>query len=544
MGRMKLSARPLSLLLLLLSLLLPLLLVGACRSRPETSPPAPPHSPSFDYLILGATLYDGSGGPPRVADLGIKGERIEAIGDLARLGGKVEIPARGMILAPGFIDLHNHSDFPILRKGLRDNLCYLTQGCTTIVTGNCGSGQVDLASYFGRLAKKGAGTNVAHLIPHGSLRKRAMGGDFNRPPTDEELARMRKLAERAMREGAFGMSTGLIYTPGAFASTEEIIEIAKVVGAQGGIYASHIRGEGDHLLEAVAEALYIGKKAKLPVHISHFKASTPPNWGKVLHSCALVEEAQKNGRRVTVDQYPYRASSTSLGALVMPAWVREGSDADVKRRLQDPKIRAKVAALVRKNLKDRGGADQILIARFRGDPSLNGLSVQAAAEKTGMDPVDLAIDIQKRGGASAVAFSMSEKDVLYVMKKPYTATASDGSSKQRDNSRPHPRSYGTFARKIGRYSIRRGVLPLSQAIRSSTGLPADILGLKDRGYLRVGLQADLVLFDPKTFIDRATFVDPHQFSTGVLWVFVNGVPAIRDAEPTHALAGKPLRKGK
>ncbi len=539
---MKIRAKALLSLLSLLALFVGTLLLGACRSGPVQSPHKPALNPVFDYLILDATLYDGTGGPAQVADLGIKGDKIEAIGDLEPMGGKVTIQGKGMILAPGFIDLHNHSDFPILRKGLRDNLAYLTQGCTTIVTGNCGSGHVDLASYFGRLAKKGAGTNVAHLIPHGSLRKRAMGGDFNRPPTEKELGRMRSLAEKAMREGAFGMSTGLIYTPGAFASTEEIIEVAKVVGKHGGIYASHIRGEGDHLLEAVAEAIYIGKKAKLPVHISHFKASTPPNWGKVLHSSAMVEEARKNGRRVTVDQYPYRASSTSLGALVMPAWVREGTDKDVKRRLEDPKVRAKVAALVRRNFEDRGGADQILIARFRGDPSLNGLSVLAAARKRGVDPVDLAILIQKQGGASAVAFSMSNKDVLYVMQKPYTATASDGSSKQKDDSRPHPRSYGTFPRKIGRFAIRQGALPLTQAIRSSTGLPADILGLKDRGYLRAGLVADLVLFDPKTFIDKATFVDPHQFSTGVLWVFVNGVPAIQEGKPTHALAGKPLRK--
>ena len=527
---------------LLLVLGLFTLLTNSCRSAPERS--LHKNNPQFDFLILDATIFDGTGGPSRVADLGIKADKIEALGDLEQLGGKVTIQGKGKILAPGFIDLHNHSDFPILRKGLRENLSYLTQGCTTIVTGNCGSGHVDLASYFGRLQKKGTGTNVAHLIPHGSLRKRAMGGDFNRPPTKKELARMRTLAAKAMREGAFGMSTGLIYTPGAFASTEEIIEIAKVVGKHGGIYASHIRGEGDHLLEAVAEALYIGKKAKLPVHISHFKASTPPNWGKVKCSSAMVEEARKNGRRVTVDQYPYRASSTSLGALVMPAWVREGTEAEVRKRLEIPKIRARVAALVRRNFKDRGGADQILIARYRKNPSLNGLNVLAAAKKVGVDPVDLAIEIQKQGGASAVAFSMSQDDVFYVMKKPYTATASDGSSKRKDDSRPHPRSYGTFPRKIGRFALRQKIVPVSLAIRSATGLPADILGLRKRGYLRPGMVADLVLLDPETFIDQATFVHPHQFSTGVLWVFVNGTPAIQEGRPTHALAGKPLRKQK
>jgi N-acyl-D-amino-acid deacylase len=536
---------------ILYTLLVSALVLGtsllSCQTRPDSEKSVAKEgeqgarAAEFDYLILGATIHDGSGKPGSVGDLAIRGDRIVAMGDLAGKSAKKVIQARGMILGPGFIDLHNHGDYPILRKGLNENLSYVTQGCTTIVTGNCGGGKVDVAPYFRKLKKQGVGVNVVHLIPAGSLRKRAMGADVNRAPSKKELARMRSLAEKAMREGAYGMSTGLIYTPGVFATTAEIIEVAKVVGKHGGIYASHIRGEGDHLLEAIAEAIYIGKQARLPVHISHFKASTPPNWGKVRHSSAMVEEARKNGRKVTADQYPYRASSTSLGALVMPAWVRAGTDADVKARLEDesllPKIRARIAA----SYKDRGGADKILIARYRKNEEWNGLTVGQISEQTGKSPVDLSVEIQREGGASAVAFSMSEEDVRYVMKKHWVATASDGSSKKKDSSRPHPRSYGTFSRKIGRFALRQKLIPVEQAIRSSSGLPADILGLQQRGYLRVGAYADVVLLDPASFLDQATFADPHQFSTGVLWLWVNGKVTVKDSEPTHALAGRPIR---
>jgi len=498
-------------------------------------------APKYDYLILGARIYDGSGKPGHVEDLAIKGDKIAEMGSLAGESAKKVIQAQGRILCPGFIDLHNHGDRPCLLKGLNENLCYVTQGCTTIVTGNCGGGHVDVAPYFRRLERQGVGVNVIHLIPAGSLRKRAMGADVDRAPSEKELQRMRDLADKAMREGAFGMSTGLIYTPGCFATTDEIIEVAKVVGQHGGLYASHIRGEGDHLLEAISEAIYIGKIAKLPVHISHFKASTPPNWGKVRHSAAMVEEARKNGRKVTADQYPYRASSTSLGALVMPAWVRAGTDAEVRARLEDPGLLPRIKTRIAEIYKDRGGADKILIARYRKNEEWNGLTIAQISERTGKTPVDVSVEIQREGGASAVAFSMSEKDVRYVMKKPWVATASDGSSKRKDGSHPHPRSYGTFSRKIGRYALREKVIPVEQAIRSSSGLPADILGLEHRGYLRVGDYADVVLLDPDTFLDKATFADPHQYSTGVLWLWVNGQPTIREGKPTHALAGRPIR---
>ena len=496
----------------------------------------------FDVLIVGGTVYSGADEQPTVTDVGIRGERVVAIGELQEHDAKLRINATGKIVCPGFIDLHNHGDKQVFSKRLRQNLCYLTQGCTTIVTGNCGSGALNVQKFFERLDKQGCGVNVAHLIPQGTLREKAMGGSFRRQPTEAELARMRVLAEQGMTAGAFGMSTGLIYTPGAYAGRAELVEVAKVVAAHGGLYASHIRSEGSQLLEAVAEAIEIGQLAGCAVHLSHFKASQPPNWGKVKQSCAMVEKARAAGHAVTCDQYPYRASSTSLAALTIPTWAREGSNKDLIKRLDDADAGARIRAAIAKSLKQRGGADQILIAHFQKNPKWNGMSLLSAAEAADTEPVDLVVQIQRGGGCSAVAFSMCDEDVEYVMRKSYVATASDGSSKMAGPTRPHPRSYGTFTRKLGHYAIEKKVVPLLQAIRSSSGLPADILGITDRGYLRTGTYADVVVFDPAKIRDRATFVDPHQHSVGVLWVLVNGTVAVANEKPTGSMSGRVVRR--
>ncbi|MHC4851612.1 MAG: N-acyl-D-amino-acid deacylase family protein [Planctomycetota bacterium] len=498
----------------------------------------------FDVLIVGGSVHDGSGGKVTRVDVAINGDRIAAIGDLSDRTARLRIDASGMVVCPGFVDLHNHGDKAVFNKKLRQNLCYLTQGCTTIVTGNCGGGQLDVASYFKRLDKQGCGVNVAHLIPQGALRRKAMGGSFDRPPTEAELQKMRDLVRDGMEAGAFGMSTGLIYTPGAYAETGEIAALAKVVAKHGGIYASHIRNEGDRLLAAVEEAIAIGEAAGCPVHLSHFKASKPPNWGKVKQSCALVEAARARGMRVTCDQYPYRASSTSLAALTIPTWAREGSNKDLVKRFDDAGTGPKIRMAISRNLEQRGGADQILIAHYKKNTKWNGLNLMEAAASARQAPVDLIVGIQRNGGCSAVAFSMCDEDVDYIMRKPYVATASDGSSKMKGPTRPHPRSYGTFPRKIGVYAIERKVIGLRHAIRSSTGLPADVLGLEDRGYLRKGAFADVVVFDPRWFRDKATFVDPHQHSEGALWVFVNGIAAIADGKPTGKLGGRVVRDRK
>lgn len=497
---------------------------------------------SFDILILGATVYDGSGAPSASFDVGIRGDRIAAIGNLRRRAALQTIDATGKVLAPGFIDLHTHSDEPILEDDLRQNLSYLTQGCTTVVTGNCGSGHVDVADFFAKVERHGAGTNVAHLLPHGSLREKAMGGSHNRAPTPEESEKLNALIEQGMKDGAFGMTTGLIYTPGTYAKTDEIVEAARVVAHHGGIYASHIRSEGDGLLSAIQEALDIGEQAGCPVHISHFKAAGPGNWGRVKEASARIEEARAKGRRVTCDQYPYRASSTSLAAMTIPTWAREGEDADLVRRLDDPEDGPKIRTAIAESFVKRGGADKLLIARYKANEEWNGKTMQDVSLETGKDVVDLVIEIQKNGGASAVSFSMCDEDVEYVLRKDYVATASDGSSKRPDESRPHPRSYGTFPRKVGHYSIERDLISLPLAIRSCSGLPADILGLRDRGYVREGYIADLVLFDPAQFRDRATYADPHQYSTGIEWLWVNGQAAIAEGHATGTLAGRAIRR--
>jgi N-acyl-D-aspartate/D-glutamate deacylase len=520
-----------------------LLLVSALPCQAGRGEPQPP-APTFDYdvLILDGTVYSGADEQPTITDVGIRGDRVVAIGDLNGNSAARRIDATGMIVCPGFIDLHNHGDKQVFSKRLRQNTCYLTQGCTTIVTGNCGGGVLDVKRFFERLDKQGCGVNVAHLIPQGTLREKAMGGSFRRPPTARELDKMRALAEQGMAAGAFGMSTGLIYTPGAYAKIGEITEIAKVVAQYGGLYASHIRSEGAGLLDAVAEAIEIGQRAGCAVHLSHFKASKPPNWGKVKQSCAMVEKARAAGRSVTCDQYPYRASSTSLAALTIPTWAREGSNKQLIKRIDAADTGARIRKAIAKSLKQRGGADQILIAHFRKNPKWNGMNLQDAAAAAGVDPVDLVVQIQRGGGCSAVAFSMCDADVEYIMRKPYVATASDGSSKMAGPTRPHPRSYGTFSRKIGHYAIEKKVIPLLQAIRSSSGLPADILGIDDRGYLRTGTYADVVVFDPARIRDRATFVDPHQHSVGVLWVLVNGKVAVANEKPTGSMNGRVVRR--
>ncbi len=493
-------------------------------------------------VLKGGSIYDGTGGKPYVGDVLLEDGRIAAIGTadkpLANPNADRTIDCTGLIVAPGFIDLHNHSDTPIVQKETRDGRNYLTQGCTTIVTGNCGGGQVDIGKYFGELDENGIGVNVVHLVPAGAVRNRVMGA-VNRPPSAEELQRMQKLVEDGMQGGAYGMSTGLIYVPGAYADTDEIVSLAEIVGKHGGIYASHIRGEGKTLLDAVAEAIEIGRRANLPVHVSHFKASGKAYWGGVRPASQLIEKARAAGQTVTADQYPYTASSTSLAAMVLSSEAREGSNADLAKRLKDetklPELREQIA----KNIIDRV---RIQIASYGPKPQWSGKAIADIAEAEGREPVDVVVEILQNGGCAAVSFTMNEEDVRFVMQLPWVATASDGAVKVANNSKPHPRSYGTFTRKLGRYSIQEGVLPLEQAIRSCSGLPADILSLSDRGYLKTGQAADVVVLDPKTLMDKATYEEPFEHSDGVRYVLVNGRIAIDDGKSTGALAGKPLRK--
>ena len=490
-------------------------------------------------LLQGGTIYDGSGGEGVKGDVAIRDGKIVAVGQFDPAQAERAIDCRGLIVAPGFIDLHTHCDPVATDAKVRPNLNYLRQGCTTVVTGNCGGGALDVEEYFARIDRQGAGTNVIHLVPHGTARAKAMGSD-DREPTTQELQRMRELVERGMRAGAWGMSSGLIYVPSMFAKTDELIELTKTVAAHGGIYVSHIRGEGSGLLQSVQEAINIGRATGAQVEISHFKVAGKSNWGLLRKAAALVEDARSKGQVIFADQYPYIATSTGLAPTLFSPKVIPGGMKDFSKRIQnDPQFKRDVHRIVASQL---GDIEKILVASCKKYPQYVGKNLKQIATERGTDAADAAIEIQANGSASVIKFALSEDDVRYAMTLPWVATGSDGGPHiPNPSTSPHPRSYGTFPRKIGYYAMREKVLSVGQAIRSATGLPADILKLADRGYLRSGLVADLVVFDPETFIDRATFEKPHQYATGVRYVFISGHAALDNGNPSAELYGRAIR---
>jgi N-acyl-D-amino-acid deacylase len=502
--------------------------------------PAADAAVQADVVIRGATLYDGTGQPGRIGDLAIRGDRIVAVGSFAAAGKPRIIDGSGLIVAPGFIDLHTHSDTPLTRTPSNANLCYLLQGVTTVITGNCGSGPVDVAAYFQKLESGGVGSNVIHQVPHNDVRRKVMG-NANRLPTDEELKKMEVLVDQGMKDGAWSLSTGLIYNPGAYARTDELIALAKVAARHGGFYASHIRNEGTGVLAAIDEILTIGREAKLPVHISHLKASGRKVWGKAADEIALIEQARAKGQKASADQYPYTASSTSLSATVIPPQFREGSSKEYLARLDSADQGPRIQQAIEANLDGREGGKAVRIARYTARPAWNGKDLETIATTETKSPLEIVLEIERHGGAQIVNFGMSEEDVRLIMKQDFVATASDGSSQVPSDTVPHPRSYGCFARKIGHYAIAEKLITVEHAIRSASGLPADILNLPERGYLKPGYFADVVVFDPETYIDRATFDKPHQYATGVRFLLVNGKFAVDQGKYTGALAGRVLR---
>jgi len=501
-------------------------------------------APEYDLVIRGGRVVDGTGNPAFHADVAIRAGRIAAIGRLAGQG-KEEIDARGLVVAPGFIDVHTHAE-GIANQPRVENFVRL--GITSIVTGNCGGSALDVAAFFQRLQENPLAVNVATLIGHNTVRSEAMGGAFDRPPSPEEQVRMRALVEQAMRDGAVGLSTGLIYLPGTFARTEEILDLATVAARFDGIYASHMRNEGSEIDRALDELFRIAREAGIRAEISHIKLSGRPNWGRAAEILRKIEAARADGLDVTQDQYAYTASSTSLSTLI-PASAREGGLARFRERIADPETKRRIVEQMKAALRARQEPNYAyaVIAGYGHDATLNGKNiVEATRLKRNSDSLDdqieLILEIHANGGASAVFHGMSEEDVRTFMAHPNTMIASDGGPREiRPESFPHPRSFGNNARVLGHYVRDLGLLRLEDAIRKMTSLPATQFRLRDRGLVREGYAADLVLFDPRTVRDEATFAAPQRYPVGILHVIVNGVPVLRNGEHTDARPGVPLR---
>jgi dihydroorotase/N-acyl-D-amino-acid deacylase len=500
--------------------------------------------PRFDVLITGAKIVDGSGGAWFHGDIGIKGDTITAIGLLADATAGTRVDARGLVAAPGFIDVHSHGGSGLFNVPTAES--YLREGVTTMIEGPDGSSALPLSGLFDRVSKTPVSINFASFVGQGTIRSKVMGL-VNRKATPEELEQMKKLAEQAMRDGAFGLSTGLFYVPGNFTPTEEVVEIAKVVGRMGGIHISHMREEASHIVDSVKETIRIGEEGGLPTQITHHKIIGKPSWGQSVETLRLVEEARKRGVDVTIDQYPYTASSTGIAAL-FPQWSLEGGAKSTAERLAAPDQRAKIkATIVEKLQTDRGAGDpkNVQIAGCRFDPSLAGKNLAEITRARGAEPnfenaAETAIDLQLKGGCSAIYHAIDEEDVVRIMKSPYTMVASDGIIPVPGQAAPHPRSYGTFARVLGRYVREQHVLTLEEAVRRMSSYPAQRIKLWDRGLLRPGMKADIVIFDPEKVGDRSEFTKPHQYSVGFRDVMVNGKFALRNDAVTTERPGRVL----
>lgn len=528
---------------------------------------------SFEVLVKGGTIYDGSGGPPRRADLAIAGDRIAAIGQVEGVQAPTVIDASGLAVAPGFIDIHTHSDFFSLLVPGADSK--VTSGVTTELVGNCGGsafplrGQAkaraqevygdyglrieweDIDGYFDYAEEVGYAINRAALVGHGTLRALAVGyGD--EPPTPAHLQQMKRELSECLERGAVGLSTGLIYPPGCYARTEEIVELAKVVAGYDGLYASHLRGEGDQGIQAVEEHLRITLEAGVRSEIAHIKCSGRRNWGNLPRYRQLIEEARARGADVTADRYPYVASSTSLST-IFPDWLHAGGLEAELARLRDPDTRARLRrALDQQHPGDQQAFwDSIAIAYVSSEQNkhLEGLRMTQVAQRMEREPAQAAMDLllAEQLKVSAVFFSMSEENLEEIYTWPFVMVGSDAGARGVDGptrvGKPHPRAFGTPARFLGRYVRQARVVSLAEAVRKLTSLPAQRIGLGGRGLLAEGGFADVVVFDPQGVIDRATFEDPFQCSAGIVHVLVNGVPVVRDGEHLSPHPGRFLRRG-
>ncbi|NEU07295.1 D-aminoacylase [Flavihumibacter sp. R14] len=495
-----------------------------------------------DVLIINGKIIDGTGNSWFYGDIAIKNGKIYSIGRLGHLKAKEVIDARKQVIAPGFIDVHTHIEGDEKRTPTADN--FIHDGVTTVITGNCGSSNADIKDYFRMLDSLKLSINVATFIGHNTVRQAVLGTSM-REPNAEELKRMEQLVEKAMKDGAVGLSTGLIYIPGTYAKTDEVISMAKAASKHHGTYTSHIRSESQHVFEAIEEALNVGKQAGMPVQISHFKIGKP-FWGQSDKTLALVRKAREDGYDVTIDQYPYTASSTTLNS-VIPSWVLENGRDSINYRINDPVIHRKILTEMVGDMeqRQRTSFEYAVVSNFKNDTTYNGKSISQinllmGRKPTITDEIETILDLTKRGGASMVFHSMDEADVENIMQYPFTMIASDSGIREFGAGVPHPRGYGSNARVLSKYVREQHVIGLEDAVRRMTSLPAQKFEFKDRGLLREGMAADIIVFDPETVKDVSTYEKPHAFSTGIQYVLVNGKITLNKMQHTGVRNGKIL----
>ena len=533
-----------------------------------------PQAPLYDLVIRGGRVLDGSGNPWFYADVAVKDGRIAAVGRLGNVTALRTIDAAGKIVTPGFIDLHSHSDGGIDTMELRSNHNMVAQGITLSVVNQDGRSPTPIRDQKALYEKQGVGTNVAMMVGHGTARQRAMAGRLQQLATDADIAAMQKFVEQEMNEGAFGLSSGLEYEPGRWSETREVVEVTRVVKPYGGFYISHERSEGPDpmwhlpsdvtpyvsLLEAVNETITIGRETGVPVVASHLKAKGVTYWGSSYAATRMIRDARAQGIEVYADQYPYETSGTDGSTVLIPAWATRplsaaapagrgatagpGIKVILKERLANAEDNAKIRRDIGHEIDRRGGAARLVIGAFP-DPKYVQKSLQFVADDLKLSPVDAAIWLQmngtdQRGGARMRGFSLSEIDLDHIMQQEFTATCTDGDTPRFGQGTVHARFYGTMPRKIRHFVLDRNVISLPFAIRSMTSLGAQIMGLRDRGLIQKGYWADLVVIDLETIADKSTFVEPHQYPTGIPWVFVNGTAVVADGKLTGATPGKVL----
>jgi N-acyl-D-amino-acid deacylase len=521
-------------------LLLLLLVPGATHAQSTL-----PAGQEADLILRGGRVLDGAGNPWVLADVAIRGDRIVAVGKLDRWRGARELDVGGLYVAPGFIDPHTHASEGLVDPERSAALPQVYQGITTVFVNPDGGGAVDMEEQRAELLADGLGVNVAQLVPHGSVRSQVVGME-DRTATPGEMEAMRDLVRRGMEAGAFGLSSGPFYAPGSFAPTEELVELARVAAAYGGVYTSHIRDESDYsigLVAAVDEVIEVARGSGARSIVTHVKALGPRVWGYSTAVVRRIERAREEGLEIFADQYAYTASATGLSAALVPRWAQEGGTNRMRERFRDAELRARIAEEMWENLDRRGGADRIQFRSHRPDPSIEGRTLEEVAAARGKDAVETALELLAEGSPGIVSFNMDDRDLAEFMRQPWTMASSDGEFPVWGEGVPHPRAYGAFARRLRVYVQEQEVLTLEEAVRGMTSLTAQVHRMDDRGLVRAGSVADLAVFDLDRVRDRATFTEPHQYSEGMVHVLVNGVMALENGEPTGVRAGRVLRMG-